>query len=205
MEEKAKKEERIVWIDYIKVFACILVVLGHLLQSLQKAGIDNHELVTNFIIWFIYLFHMPLFMAASGFLYSKVEKINSKKDYKNFVIKKLVNLGVPYLTFYIIYLVINVIFAKSVNSPKGMKELIGILNNPMSPYWFLYALFSIFLVTPILEKICRNNKKSVLFIFLALKIISLFYTPKLYLIKSIMQNGLYFYLGAVYIYIYQRK
>ena len=36
-------KERILWIDYVKVFACILVVLGHLIQSLQKSNIDNFE------------------------------------------------------------------------------------------------------------------------------------------------------------------
>ena len=62
------KKERIEWLDYLKSFTCFLVVLGHLMQSLQKAKIDNLENVTSFIVWFIYLFHMPLFMCMSGFL-----------------------------------------------------------------------------------------------------------------------------------------
>ena len=54
------KKNRIEWIDYLKAFACILVVLGHLLQSFQKSNIDNNQNITSFIIWFIYLFHMRI-------------------------------------------------------------------------------------------------------------------------------------------------
>lgn len=68
-------KERILWIDYVKVFACILVVLGHLIQSLQKSNIDNFENITSFINWFIYLFHMPLFFVASGYLYELKKRI----------------------------------------------------------------------------------------------------------------------------------
>ena len=70
-----KEIKRIEWIDYLKAFACFLVVIGHLIQSLQKANIDNYIVITNFINWFIYLFHMPLFMCMSGFLYCKTKKL----------------------------------------------------------------------------------------------------------------------------------
>ena len=63
------QKKRIEWVDYVKAFACFLVILGHLIQSLQKSGIDNHQNITDFINWFIYLFHMPLFMCMSGFLF----------------------------------------------------------------------------------------------------------------------------------------
>lgn len=59
------ENKRIKWIDYLKGFACFLVVCGHLIQSFQKANIDMHLDITNFINWYIYLFHMPLFMCMS--------------------------------------------------------------------------------------------------------------------------------------------
>ena len=31
--------KREVWVDYVKVFACVLVVLGHFFQSMVKANI----------------------------------------------------------------------------------------------------------------------------------------------------------------------
>lgn len=188
-------KKRIVWIDYLKAFACFLVVLGHLLQSFQKANIDNYTNITNFINWFIYLFHMPLFIMISGFLYCKREKINTFCEYKKFVIKKIVNLMVPYVAFYLIFVGINMLFSNSVNTSLGIDNLIGIINNPIAPYWYLYAITSIFIFIPILEKICNYNKKIVFSILIILKILSFFMNIKLYFIDSIIEFGIYFYLG----------
>lgn len=54
--------ERLFYIDNIKGLLIILVVLGH---SIQAAGLG---IETNLINRFIYSFHMPAFMAISGFL-----------------------------------------------------------------------------------------------------------------------------------------
>ncbi len=39
MSEQTAVGKREVWVDDIKVIACILVVLGHFFQSMTKAGI----------------------------------------------------------------------------------------------------------------------------------------------------------------------
>ena len=198
-------KKRILWIDYLKVFACILVVLGHLIQSLQKSNIDNFENITSFINWFIYLFHMPLFFVASGYLYELKKKGFSLKQYKGFIIKKIINLGIPYLTFYLAYVLINMIFASSVNSPKGINEIIGIVNNPMPPYWFLYALLSIFIFIPLLEKLLKNKKNLIFILLLCLKVLSVFINTNIYLIDSFFENAVYFYLGSILKVVFEKK
>lgn len=187
-------KERIEWIDYLKSFACLLVVIGHLLMSLKS--IDNYDTITDFIIWFIYLFHMPLFMCISGLLYNRIPKITSLKDYKKFEFKKIVNLLIPYISFYSITIILNMIFSNSVNTPRGMNDWLGIFNNPISPYWFLYSLLSIFIIIPIFEKMFNYNKKKVLILLGIFKMISVFYGPNIFFINSIMKYGFYFYLGT---------
>lgn len=191
-----QSKKRIEWVDYLKAFACFLVILGHLIQSLQKAGIDNYDNITSFINWFIYLFHMPLFMCMSGFLFCKTKKEFNPKNYGKFVLKKSINLAVPYFTFYLIYLGLNILFSSSVNDAKGKEELLGIFNNPMPPYWFLYALLSIFIVIPLIEKIFNNNRYLTLTLLIILKIISVFFLTPVYFINSIMTYGIYFYIGC---------
>ena len=188
------KRERIAWVDYVKAFACLLVVLGHLLQSLRK--IDNNIIFTNYIIWFIYLFHMPLFLCMSGFLYCKSKKEFTLENYKKFEKNKIINLLIPYITFYLICLGMNIFFSSSVNNQKGINELIGIINNPMAPYWFLYALLSIFLIIPVIEKIFKNNKKNIFVFLVMLKILTIFCDTKIYFIDSFMKNAVYFYFGV---------
>lgn len=194
-----KEKSRILWIAYLKAFACFLVVLGHLMQSLIQANIDKNANIATTIGIIIYLFHMPLFMCLSGYLYCMKNKKLTLQEYKKFEIKKIINLSIPYFVFYILYVVINVIFSTSVNNPKKIEDLVNIFNNPISPYWFLYALLSIFIVVPILEKICKYNQKYVLAIFLILKVLSFYIKSKIYIIYSIMNWGIYFYLGAYFI------
>ena len=189
------KNKRVEWVDYVRAFACFLVVLCHLMQSLQTANLDNNKVLTSHINWLIYLFHMPLFLCVSGFLYSKTKMQFTLENYKSFAKKKIINLSIPYFTFYLLYLVINIIFSSSVNSPKGINEFIGIFNNPMSPFWFLYALLSIFIMIPIIENIFKNNKKSVMVFLVILKIISIFWKSKIYFIYSFMAYAMYFYFG----------
>lgn len=57
--------ERIVWIDFLKLFAIFLVVLGHVILFM---GLKQNEVMhENTLYSFIYSFHMPLFMTISGF------------------------------------------------------------------------------------------------------------------------------------------
>ena len=190
-------KNRELWIDYTKMFACILVVIGHLLQGLNKANIQWNETLYSYIDRFIYIFHMPLFMCLSGYLYKKYTKINSWGEYFNFLKKKLINLGIPYLVFYLAYVLINMLFSSSVNSQKGIDDLLNILTNPMPPFWFLYALFFIFLVTPLLEKIVRNNKVLIFIIAILLHIANIFFKTGIYAIDIVAEYLIYFYLGAL--------
>ena len=191
--------KRELWVDYAKAFACILVVLGHLLQGLNKANIEWNNQLYKYIDNFIYIFHMPLFMCLSGYLYKKYTIINSKKEYIQFVKKKLINLGIPYIVFYLVYVLINMFFASSVNSKKGIEDILNIFTKPIPPFWFLYALFFIFLITPILEKIFKQNKKIIMGIAIVLHITNIYVKTNIYVIDIVLQYFVYFYFGAILI------
>lgn len=146
MSEQTAARKREVWVDDVKVVACILVVLGHFFQSMTKAGIIP---AGNLYEWFniiIYYFHVPLFFICSGYLYQKYSKVNSFKSWKNNVLKKALALGVPYVTFSTATWVLKKVFSSNVNDQIGS---FGdtLLLHPTAPYWYLYALFFIFLVT----------------------------------------------------------
>lgn len=190
-------KSRELWIDYTKMFACILVVIGHLLQGLNKANIEWNENLYKYIDTFIYIFHMPLFMCLSGYLYKKYTAINSWKEYFTFLKKKLINLGIPYIVFYLAYVFINMIFSSSVNSQKGMADILNILTNPMPPFWFLYALFFIFLVVPLLEKVMKDNKMIIFAVAVLVHILNIYLKTEIYAIDIVAEYFIYFYLGAI--------
>lgn len=60
-------KSRDVWVDNVKVVACVLIVLGHFFQRMTKAYVLP---ANDSLGWFdqtIYYFHVPLFFICSDF------------------------------------------------------------------------------------------------------------------------------------------
>ena len=147
MSEKTAVTTREKWVDDVKVIACILVVLGHFFQSMIKANILPENDLYKWFNTTIYYFHVPLFFICSGYLYQKYSKVNVFKSWKKNVAKKALALGVPYLTFSTATWILKTMFSGSVNDQiGGLGDTL--LLHPTASYWYLYALFFIFLVTP---------------------------------------------------------
>ena len=58
----SEKSNRIAYIDYLKFFAIVCVVIGHIIQYNDNNFDNNH------LFRYIYSFHMPLFMMISGYI-----------------------------------------------------------------------------------------------------------------------------------------
>lgn len=144
---------RYYWVDNIKFAACTLVVLGHFYTSMIQSKILPDNSAYNFLIQTVYTFHVPLFFICSGFLYQKSNKVHNLKSWSHNVADKLLNLGVPYFTFSIITFLFKTIFSDYVNNQEE-NILNSLFINPISPYWYLYVLFFLFLLVP-----CVNSKK----------------------------------------------
>ena len=139
--------EREKWVDDVKVVACILVVLGHFFQSMTKADILPANDLYKWFNTTIYYFHVPLFFICSGYLYQRYSKVDNIHSWYKNVLKKALALGIPYITFSTATWALKTIFSSSVNDQIGGLGS-TLLLHPASPYWYLYALFFIFLVTP---------------------------------------------------------
>lgn len=95
---------------------------------------------------------MPLFFICSGYLYQKYSKVNSVGSWCKNVTKKALALGVPYMTFTTATWVLKKAFSSSVNNQiGGLGDTL--LFRPASPYWYLYALFFIFFLTPTFKSV----------------------------------------------------
>ena len=157
------QNERNIWIDNVKVFACVLVVLGHFFQSMVKSGILPEE---GFFKWFdrmIYYFHVPLFFICSGYLYQKYSVVNSFQTWSRNIRKKIIVLGIPYITFSTATWLLKSVFSGAVNGPIG-GLVTTLLLSPTAPYWYLYTLFFIFMVTPTFS----SKTKMILWLVIAL-------------------------------------
>ena len=155
------------------MFACLLVVIGHLYMSMMAGGwIRENNILYCWPIQTVYTFHVPLFFVCSGFLYQATapNEWNVKKHIGN-IKKKALALGVPYVTFSTITLLLKNVFATDVNNaaPPFLKTL---LIEPIAPYWYLYTLFLLFcLIPPVIGKEKRKPLVSMVVIACFMKII----------------------------------
>ena len=141
------RKDREIWIDHIKVFACILVTLGHFVQSMTNSQIVPASGLTRWFNDTIYMFHVPLFFVCSGFVYQKYSRIDSFSGCGSNILKKLITLGIPYVTFSLATWLLKTVFSGSVNA-ENQGLLTTLLLEPVAPYWFLYGLFLMFLLIP---------------------------------------------------------
>ena len=193
MSEKAAVRTREKWVDDVKVIACILVVLGHFFQSMTKANILPENDLYEWFETTIYYFHVPLFFICSGYLYQKYSRVNSVDGWFRNVVKKALALGVPYATFTTATWVLKKAFSNSVNNQiGGLGDTL--LFHPASPYWYLYALFFIFLLTPTFKGV----KMAVggLIVAIAMKTIALSGEGYgVYAVSTVLSNEIWFVLG----------
>lgn len=187
------EKQREIWVDNVKVIACILVVLGHFFMSMVTANvlpdIDLYQ-------WFrqaIYYFHVPLFFICSGYLYQKLNKVDDVHSWWKNVLKKALNLGVPYFTFSFATWLLKTVFSSSVNTQiGGLFDTLFI--HPTAPYWYLYALFFLFLITPTFRN--RSMAMIGLIIALAFKVLGIFGEGYgVQAISYILSNEIWFVLG----------
>lgn len=86
-------KKRLDYLDIAKCLTIILVIIGH-----ASANTDD-----PFYRCAIYYFHMPLFFIVSGVV-SKVREVEyNKQYYKDFIIKSIYTLLIPYLIWALIY------------------------------------------------------------------------------------------------------
>lgn len=86
------EKQRIEYIDYLKGFSILLVVIGHFMsRNFIMAGAETRYQIFDFI----YSFHMPLFMFLGGYTaYYSLSKPGV--DSGKFIFKRTLSLLIPY-------------------------------------------------------------------------------------------------------------
>lgn len=184
-------------LSFLQNFGIFLVVLGH---SLPSEGITNG---VEWIRGLIYSFHMPLFMAISGFLF--IYSRGTKGDYVEFIKNKSVRLLIPYLAISTITFFPKVFLSRYAYRPVEL-SLGSFIENIIYPhenviifFWFLPTLFIIFLVSPIIEKGIQKVAYQILFsiFFVTLNVFNVFSNVEIFNIQGVMEYLIYFWIGCL--------
>lgn len=129
--------ERYKWVDVSKALAMIFVYLGHWNTVHLEA--------------FAYGFHLQLFFIVSGFFAVKT----SQRDVKEWILKQIKTLIVPYL----LWVIISFVYNNLDNTEIIPKDLCNILLNPstMQPnYWFFSAIIGVIVCYFLLYRIIKK-------------------------------------------------
>lgn len=154
---------RNIYIDLLKGFAIILVVLGHSVQFLSDNNFENP------LFKFIYAFHMPLFMFLSGYVCFKPhgeKHINLRKRFKTLII--------PFFVWCIIHNIYVFLFPKNIISQVSP---IALLINPDKGLWFLWVLFFLCLFLQISFTITKKYEELVMFLIAITLLFIVYFIP----------------------------
>ncbi len=138
--------KRIEWADAFKGILILMVVLGHSVQSvcIQRGG----DFMSNYLWNLIYSFHMPAFMAMSGYLSYRPGEI-VKEGGENLLLKLVRRFRQLVIPFFIwsalMFLVVH-----------NVEHLYDYILYPNESYWFLWALFFIVVLFNVIDYCSRK-------------------------------------------------
>lgn len=175
-------------IDVLRGFAAICMILGH---SILRYPID-----LTCVSWcsglehWIFTFHMELFFLVAGICYRCF-------DYKKFIEKKFCRIMIPYLFFGVLSLFLHAFGGSAVNRSEpigiGVYKLFFLGGN----YWFLYVIFLIFLIYPLVEKVFNTDYKKLLLMACLLAIPYFIEISELFKLNLVVYHLPFFIVGQI--------
>lgn len=185
---------RIEWIDALKGFAILTVVIGHCADGILSAGMySQYKFELQALYDAIYSFHMPLFFIVSGFVFWLSKSYTKYKS-------KIFDFVIVYLIWYFLTWLVKFLLGAKVNKQVGFEELLGIFYHPIAPMWYLYVLIIFYLIFSVL------NIKKVTFPVVALcgvvAITSKIMNLNIGVINQLLYHAYFFIMGG---YIVQTK
>lgn len=186
--------------DLLKVFAILLVVIGHItiLYRGTSFGLAENRYLT-FLCTAIYLFHMPLFIALSGAIFQVGLDRGKYSLFYPFLENKLLRIGIPFLAVGSLFLAPSLYFLKM--SHGG--EFISIVYNVICcmgeerHLWYLPSLFWIFMIAWVLDKALISNFLSLIVSILFALFYSLFIDFDFMCLSNAIHYLPYFLVGMI--------
>lgn len=161
------KQQRIAFLDYIRVFACFLVMLVHASEnfygaegSTDMAGPQAFLANESDRLW-VSLYDgfsrmsVPLFIIVSAFLLAPMKEGQSMWEFYR---KRALRILPPFFVFMVVYSTLPMLWGQ-IDSTTSLHDLSRILLNfptLAGHLWFMYPLFSLYLFIPIISPWLRN-------------------------------------------------
>lgn len=137
------------WLDGLKGFGCLLVILGHVLSGYLDAWTfpDFYWEFYGLRTW-IYSFHMPLFFMLSGFTFTLAYFQAGHLRRERFF-RQLVNLIWIYVIFSLLLWGVKQVVPELVNETYTLEDLVKIFWEPLGNFWYIYVLCLLYIIAAV--------------------------------------------------------
>ena len=143
-----QQKPHIFYLDYLRVFAALSVVWMHSAASGLRAGVTRGWHLMNLGTSLAFT-AVPLFFMISGFLLLSDER-TLRTDL--LLKRRLPRLLLPLAVWSTVSVLWDCFVWNDFSAPVVIKQLVAWLYYPvLTPYWFMYLLLAVYLVSPILR------------------------------------------------------
>ncbi len=166
METIQDNKQREVWVDWMRVLACFMVMVVHSTEPFYIGG-DGAQILTRADMFWCALFDsmvrmcVPLFIIASSYLQFPLRYSTGE-----FFKRRAVRVLVPFVIWTLVYVFY---WGEPVDN---LKSLLLNFNYSAGHLWFVYMLLGVYLLMPLLSSWAREVGKRELQVYLAIWLLS---------------------------------
>ncbi len=147
--------ERVIWLDWMRVAACLMVIVVHATEPFYLGGDGSLILTRTDAFWAS--FCVPLFIIASSYLQFPLHYSSEE-----FFRRRAVRILVPFVLWTVVYALVW-------GSPvQNFKDLLLNFNYAAGHLWFVYMLVGVYLLMPLLSPWAERVGRTELRIYLGL-------------------------------------
>ena len=162
-------KERVVFLDWLRVLACLMVMVVHACEFYYLGGKFQIDNTTDlWCVSFIDAFcrvSVPLFFLISGYL---LTPLAADADFGKFIWRRFKRVMIPYFCFVVIYCTLPLLWGgiQPQMTVRGLKHIL--LNFPMNGghLWFPIVIFGLYLFLPVISAWLRTASKKAENLFL---------------------------------------
>lgn len=164
-------KERIIFLDYLRVVACFMVLLVHSIEPFYLGGEGTYIATHSDALWVTFIDSalrcaVPLFIMTSSYLLVPI-----KGDTTTFFKRRFTRVAIPFIIWSILYAVVPMWGSGGeVDTEANLSRLIFNFTPHSGHLWFVYMLLGIYLVMPIispwLERVSKRGERIFILVWL---------------------------------------
>jgi surface polysaccharide O-acyltransferase-like enzyme len=182
-------QQRIVFLDFLRVIACTMVIFVHTCEFFYIDGDGIGISSADDALWVCIIDSafrcaVPLFVLISAYLLVPI-----KVDMLTFFRRRLVRVVIPFIIWSVLYAVLPILWGE-ITVDDACGNLAGLVTNFIGSnghMWFIYMLIGLYLFMPVISPWLEKVDKRAELAFIALWFVSTFF-PYL---RTLVGNGVY--------------